>query len=99
MNILKSAAIIAVGLVALAGCQKAAVVDTAAVEAETKQSVKDWIAAFNAGDIEAIVTKYAENAVVMAVIGKIIGESRPPIEARTIFFKLERHLFPLLPFE
>ena len=43
MNTLKSAAVIAVGLVALAGCQKA--VDTAAVSSEIKQGIRDWGAA------------------------------------------------------
>jgi uncharacterized protein (TIGR02246 family) len=64
VNILKSAAIIAVGLVTLAGCQKA--VDTAAVSDEIKAGVRDWVAAYSAGDADAIAAKYSENAVVMA---------------------------------
>lgn len=64
MNILKSAAIIAVGMVALAGCQKA--VDTAAVSDEIKAGVRNWVAAYNAGDADTIAAKYADNAVVMA---------------------------------
>lgn len=64
MNILKSAAIIAVGMVALAGCQKA--VDTAAVSDEIKRGVRDWVAAYNAGDADTIAAKYSDNAVVMA---------------------------------
>ncbi|MGB5132291.1 MAG: DUF4440 domain-containing protein [Steroidobacteraceae bacterium] len=64
MNILKSAALIAVGFVALAGCQKA--VDTAAVSDEMKRGVRDWIAAYNAGDADTIAAKYSDNAVVMA---------------------------------
>ena len=63
MKILKSAAIIAVGLVALAGCQKS--VDTAAIVNEAKQGSRDWSAAYNAGDVETIVAKYTDNAVIM----------------------------------
>lgn len=66
MKILKSAAIVAVGLLVLAGCQKAPTVDVAAVEAEAKNGVRSWLAAYNTGDVEAIVAKYADNAVVMA---------------------------------
>jgi len=64
VNILKSAALIAVGFVALAGCQKA--VDTAAVSDEIKQGVRDWGAAYNSGDADTIAAKYSDNAVVMA---------------------------------
>ncbi len=63
MNILKSAALIAVGLVTLAGCQKA--VDTAAVVDEEKRGSRDWAAAYNAGDAETIVAKYSDNAAIM----------------------------------
>lgn len=63
VNILKSAAIVAVSLAALAGCQKP--VDTAAVSDEIKRGVQDWAAAYNAGDVETIVAKYSDNAVVM----------------------------------
>jgi len=64
VNILKSAAAIAVGLFALAGCQKA--VDTAAVSDAMKKGVRDWVAAYSAGDADTIAAMYAENAVVMA---------------------------------
>ena len=63
MNILKSAAVIAVGMVALAGCQKP--VDTAAVISEAKQGSRDWAAAYNAGDADSIAAKYSDNAVIM----------------------------------
>ncbi len=66
MNILKSAALVAVGLVALAGCQKAAVVDTAAIETEIKNGVRTWLASYNAGDADAIAARYADDAVVMS---------------------------------
>ena len=64
MKILKSAALIAVGLLALAGCQKS--VDTAAVSDEIKRGVRDWVAAYNSGDADTIAAKYSDNAVVMA---------------------------------
>ena len=64
VKILKSAALIAVGMVALAGCQKA--VDTAAVADEAKRGTRDWAAAYNAGDADAIAAKYADSAVVFA---------------------------------
>ena len=66
MNILKTAAVLAVGLVAVAGCQKAAVVDTAAIEAEVKAGVHTWLASYNAGDADAIAARYADDAVVMS---------------------------------
>jgi ketosteroid isomerase-like protein len=66
MNILKSAAIVAVGLLALAGCQKAPTVDLAAFETKAKGDLRIWLAAYNAGDVETIVAKYADDAVVMA---------------------------------
>ena len=64
MKILKSAALIAVGLLALAGCQKS--VNTAAVSDEIKRGVRDWVAAYNSGDADTIAAKYSDNAVVMA---------------------------------
>ncbi len=65
MNILKTAAIAAVGLLALAGCQKASV-DVAAVADEAKRGVREWATAYNAGDVDTIVAKYADDAIVMA---------------------------------
>ena len=62
MNILKSVAIIAVGLVALAGCKPAAQ-DTTADEAMIRASAPAWAAAYNAGDADAITALYAEDAV------------------------------------
>ncbi len=66
MNILKSAAIVAVGLLAFAGCQKAPTVDVAAVETKAKADLRTWLAAYNSGDVETIVAMYADDAVVMA---------------------------------
>lgn len=61
MNILKSSVIVAVGLIALAGCQKA-VEDTTADEAEIAKSAPAWAAAYNAGDADALAAMYAEDA-------------------------------------
>lgn len=62
MNILKSAAIIAAGLLALIGCQKADV-DTSADETAIRASTQDWAAAYNSGDADALAAHYAEDAV------------------------------------
>ncbi len=64
VKFLKTAAIVATGFLALAGCAKP--VDVAAVTDEVKRGVRDWGAAYNAGDADAIAAKYAEDAVVMA---------------------------------
>ena len=66
MNILKSAAIVAVGLLALAGCQKAPTVDLAAFETKAKADVRTWLASYNSGDVETIVAMYADDAILMA---------------------------------
>lgn len=65
VNILKSAAIVAVGLLALAGCQKAAV-DTAAEMDAIKAVNKAWNDHYAAGDAGAVVALYADDAVVLA---------------------------------
>ncbi len=65
MNKLKTAVLMAVGLVVLAGCQKATV-DVAAVETEIKQGSRDWTADYNAGNVDAVVARYAPDAIVMA---------------------------------
>ena len=59
---LKTAAIIAVGLIALAGCKPAAQ-DTTADEAAIRLSVPAWAAAYNAGDADALAAMYWEDAV------------------------------------
>ncbi|HEU0225643.1 MAG TPA: SgcJ/EcaC family oxidoreductase [Steroidobacteraceae bacterium] len=65
MKILKSAAIVAAGLLALAGCQKAPV-DTAAEMAAIKAVNQAWNDNYAAGDAGAIVELYADDAVVLA---------------------------------
>ena len=62
MNILKSAAVIAVGLVTLAGCQMASK-DTTADEATIRESAPAFAAAYNAGDTDALAAMYWEDAV------------------------------------
>ena len=64
MKILNAAAIVAAGLIALAGCQKAT--DSAAVEKQAKEDVRVFIPAFNTGDVETIMAMYAPDAEVMA---------------------------------
>ena len=61
VNILKSAAIIAVGLMVLAGCKPAAE-DTTADEATVRESATAWAAAYNAGDADAIAAMYWDDA-------------------------------------
>jgi len=63
VKILKTASLLAVSLLALAGCQKS--VDTTAAVNEAKQVSRDWAASYNAGDADAIVAKYTDTAVVM----------------------------------
>jgi len=63
VNILKSAAVIAVGLVALTGCTPAAQ-DTTADEAAIRGTSPAWAAAYNAGDADAVAALYAEDGVV-----------------------------------
>jgi uncharacterized protein (TIGR02246 family) len=64
VSILKSAAILAAGLIALAGCQKAT--DSAAFEKQAKEDVRKFIPAFNTGDAETILSQYAPDAEVLA---------------------------------
>jgi uncharacterized protein (TIGR02246 family) len=64
VNILKSAAVIAAGLLALAGCQKAP--DMAAEMDAVKAVNKAWNDNYAAGDAAAVVALYADDAVVLA---------------------------------
>jgi uncharacterized protein (TIGR02246 family) len=54
-------------LIAVSGCVKStpAPVDTAAEEASLKESTQMWLKAYNAGDVETIVSLYADDAVLM----------------------------------
>ncbi len=64
MKILKSAALIAAGLIVLAGCQKADV-DTSADEAAIRAATTAWANAYNSGDADAMGANYAEDAVLL----------------------------------
>ncbi|MBX3702308.1 MAG: SgcJ/EcaC family oxidoreductase [Steroidobacteraceae bacterium] len=64
MNILKSAAVIAAGLFALAGCQKSP--DPAAEMDAVKAVNQAWNDNYAAGNADAIAGLYAEDAVVLA---------------------------------
>ena len=64
MKILKSAALLAAGLIALAGCSKGAE-DTSADEAVIRASVPAFGDAYNAGDVDKLVAMYWEDAVVL----------------------------------
>jgi len=64
VNILKFAALLAAGCVALAGCQKGAV-DTKADEAAIRAGTTAWANAYNNGDGEAMAANYAEDAVLL----------------------------------
>src|SRR5687767_11933324 len=64
VKILSAAALVAAGLIALAGCQKAT--DSAAFEKQAKEDVRNFIPAFNTGDIDTIMEMYAPDAEVLA---------------------------------
>ena len=64
MKFMRLAALVAAGLVALAGCQKAT--DSAAFEKQAKEDVRKFIPAFNTGDVETILAQYAPDAEVLA---------------------------------
>ncbi|MGH8251575.1 MAG: YybH family protein [Steroidobacteraceae bacterium] len=79
MNILKSATIVAAGMLVLAACEHAAV-DTSADESAIRASTQEWETAYGAGDGAALGAHYAEDAVLLppnapAVSGRAaIGE-------------------------
>jgi ketosteroid isomerase-like protein len=64
VKILSAAALVAAGLIALAGCQKAT--DSAAFEKQAKEDVRKFIPAFNTGDVGTILAMYAPDAEVLA---------------------------------
>lgn len=63
MNILKSAAIVAASLVALAACQPK--VDTAAETSAIQEINKAWGTGYNAGDADAVANLYTEDAMIL----------------------------------
>jgi ketosteroid isomerase-like protein len=64
VKIMTSAALVAAGFIALAGCQKAT--DSAAFEKQAKADVRAFLPAFNAGDADTILAQYAPDAEVLA---------------------------------
>ncbi|MEX0733770.1 MAG: SgcJ/EcaC family oxidoreductase [Steroidobacteraceae bacterium] len=64
MSIIKSAAVIAVGLLAFAGCQKGAQ-DTTAEETAVRAVNIAWDTAYKAGDADGVSNIYGEGAVVL----------------------------------
>ena len=66
MNILKAAAVIAVGLVGLVACElNVDAADTAADESAIRDGSRAWATAYNAGDADGVANLYAEDAVLM----------------------------------
>lgn len=63
VNILKSTALIAVGLIGLAACQPAAY-DPAADKASVGELNTAWATAYNAGDADGVANLYTDDAVV-----------------------------------
>jgi ketosteroid isomerase-like protein len=57
---------LAIATFALTGCAPPPAADTSADLADIKSDVLDWIAAFNAGDADAIAALYTEDGIVMA---------------------------------
>ncbi len=64
MTLLKSAALVAAAMVALAGCQKAAE-DTTADEAIIRASAPAWADAYNAQDADKLAAMYWEDATLL----------------------------------
>jgi ketosteroid isomerase-like protein len=52
-------------MLALSACGHRAGVDTAAVEEEIRTGLREWMSAYNAGDMDAVMKRYAPDAVVM----------------------------------
>jgi ketosteroid isomerase-like protein len=55
----------ATALLALAGCERKVAVDTAAIAEEIGRGGQEMAAAYNAGDIDTVVAKFAPDAVFM----------------------------------
>jgi len=64
VNILKTVAIAAVSVIALAACKPAAY-DSTADAAEVAALNQSWAAAYNAGDADGVANLYADDGVVM----------------------------------
>ncbi len=64
MNIAKTTAVIAAGLLALSGCQQAPK-NTDADTSAMQDGTRAWAVAYNAGDADGVAALYGEDAVVM----------------------------------
>ncbi len=56
---------LATALLALAACERKPAVDTAAIEDEIRRGGREMAAAYNSGDIDTVVAKFAPDAVFM----------------------------------
>lgn len=67
MPMLRRAALVAAGLLALAGCTPSApdASSSKADEEAMRKGTEAWVAAYSAGDVDAILALYADDAVVM----------------------------------
>ena len=65
MHVLKQAALLCCGLLALAASTIALASDDKSPEDTFRAGTAEWVAAYNAGDVDKIVALYAEDAIVM----------------------------------
>lgn len=65
MNILKQAALLCCGLLALVAASTVSAADDPSPEATFRAGTAEWMAAYNAGSVDRIAALYAEDAVVM----------------------------------
>ena len=65
MHILKQAALLCCGLLALAAASIVSAGDDSSPDASLRAGTAEWIAAYNAGNVDRIVALYAEDALVM----------------------------------
>ena len=65
MHVLKQAALLCCGLLALAATTIVSASDDKSPEDTFRAGTAEWVAAYNAGDVDRIVALYAEDAIVM----------------------------------
>jgi ketosteroid isomerase-like protein len=65
MHILKQAALLCCGLLALAAASIVSAGDDSSPDATFRAGTAEWIAAYNAGNVDRILALYAEDAMVM----------------------------------
>jgi ketosteroid isomerase-like protein len=65
MRILKQAALLCCGLLALAAASIVSAGDDSSPDATFRAGTAEWIAAYNAGNVDRILALYAEDAMVM----------------------------------